>query len=75
MLPVSFSYERIQYTSEVRGIPSERNTRGNGLLDLLTTIGEVGQLVNQQLVPQSIQDAINKYTRAKNAFNTLRNIF
>lgn len=75
MLPVSFSYDRIQYTSEVRGIPSERNARGNGLLDLLTSIGEVGQLVNQQLVPQSIQDAINKYTRVKNAFNTLRNIF
>lgn len=75
VLPVSFSYDRIQYTSEIRGIPSERNSRGNGLLSLLTSIGEVGQLVNQQIIPQSIQDAVNKYTRAKNAFNTLRKIF
>lgn len=75
MLPVAFSYDRIQYSSEIRGIPSERNTRGNGLIKLLASIGEVGQLINQQLVPQNIQDAVNKYTRVKNSFNQLRNLF
>lgn len=75
MLPVAFSYERIQYSSEIRGVPSERNSRGNGLLDLLMNIGEVGQMINQRLVPRSVQDAINKYTRVKNSFNRLRNLF
>jgi hypothetical protein len=74
-LPISFSYSRIQYSSEIRGIPSERNARGNGLLDLISNIGQIGQLINQQLVPQSVQDAINTYTRATNSFNRLRNIF
>jgi len=72
-LPVAFTYSRIQYSSEIRGIPSERNTRGNGLLDLISNIGQVGQLVNQQLVPQGIQDAINTYTRVTNSFNNFTN--
>lgn len=74
-LPVAFSYERIQYSAEVRGIPAERNARGNGLLDFLVRIGEVGQMIEQRIYPQRIQDAIDRFTKVKNAFNKAKRFF
>lgn len=74
-LPIGFSYDRIQYSAEIPGVPNERFSRGNGLIDLINNIGRFGQLIDQQLIPEGVQDAINTYTRVTNTFNTLRNIF
>lgn len=74
-LPVAFSYERIQYSSELIGVTDEGNTRNGGLLGLLENISNAGNFLNQQLIPQTLQGAVDRYTRATNAFNTLRNVF
>ena len=75
VLPVSFQYDRIQFTGEKIGSPSARFGRGNGLLGLINKIGSVGQLIGQNLVPQSIQDAVNKYTTVSNRINRIKNFF
>jgi hypothetical protein len=75
VLPVSFQYDRIQYSGERIGNPSARLGRGNGLLGLINSIGNIGQVIGQNLLPTSIQDAVNKYTRVTNAFDNIsRNI-
>ena len=68
VLPVSFQYDRIQFTGEKIGSPTARFGRGNGLLGFLNAVGSFGQLIGQNLVPTSVQEAVNKYTRVKNIF-------
>ena len=79
VLPVSFQYDRIQFAGEKIGSPTARFGRGNGLLGLINQVGAVGQLIGKDLVPRSIQDAVNKYTRVTNSFDrisrTIKNIF
>lgn len=75
VLPVSFQYDRIEFAGEKIGSPTARFGRGNGILGLINQIGAVGQLIGQNLVPQSIQDAVNKYTKVKNDFDKIKNIF
>lgn len=70
-LPVSFQYDRIQYSGEVAGSPSNFDGRGNGLLGLINTIGAVGQLIGTNIVPQSITDAVSRFTRIKNTFDNI----
>ena len=75
VLPVSFQYDRIQFTGEVVGSPTARFGRGNGLLEMINSIGNVGQVIGQNLIPTSIQDAVNRYTRVTNVFDNIsRNI-
>lgn len=71
VLPVQFQYDRIQYAGEKIGSPSARFGRGNGLLGMINAIGSFGQLIGQDLVPQSVQDAVNKYAAGKNAFERI----
>lgn len=71
IMAVSFAYDKIYYDGERVGFPSGRLSRGNGLLDLLTTVGAISQLVDVGFKPQGIQDAINKLNRFNNAVNTL----
>jgi|TARA_B110000879_G_scaffold9158_1_gene11716 hypothetical protein len=72
VLPVSFQYDRIQFTGERIGTPTGR---GNGLLSLINGLGFVGNLFGQNLVPTSIQEAVNKYTRLDNKINKIKNFF
>lgn len=71
IMGVSFAYDKIYYDGETVGFPTNRLSRGNGLLDLLTTVGAISQLVDTGFKPQGIQDAINKLNRFNNAVNTL----
>lgn len=71
VLPVSFQYDEIQYTGERIGSPTARFGRGNGLLGLLNAVGSFGQLIGQNLVPRSVQDAVNRYTRVTNSFDRI----
>lgn len=75
VLPVSFQYDRIQFTGEKIGSPTARFGRGNGLLGLINKLGSVGQLIGQDLVPQSIQDAVNRYTVLNNRVDRIKNFF
>ena len=75
VLPVSFQYDRIQFTGERIGSPTSMFGRGNGLLGLINKLGSVGQLIGQELVPRSIQDAVNKYTNVNNKIDRIRNFF
>lgn len=71
VLPVSFQYDEIEYAGEKIGSPTARFGRGNGILGLLNQIGAFGQLIGQDLVPRSVQDAVNKYTRVTNSFDRI----
>ena len=72
---VGFAYDRIQYSGERAGIPTSRLNRGLGLLDLITTIGIISQTFDLGFRPQSVQDAVNKFTSVKNAFDTIGDFF
>lgn len=65
LLPVAFSYDRIQYSSEIYG---ESSNRANGLLDLLVSLGDVGQSLTGSVIPTSIQDAIDLFTDIEDIF-------
>lgn len=71
VLPVQFQYDRIQYAGEKIGSPTARFGRGNGLLGMLNAVGSFGQLIGQNLVPRNVQEAVNKYTSARNAFDRI----
>ena len=75
VLPVSFQYDRIQFSGERIGSPSAAFGRGNGLLGLINKIGAVGQLIGADLVPRSVQDAVNKYTTVSNKIDRLKGFF
>ena len=72
VLPVSFQYDRIEFSGEKIGSPTARFGRGNGLLGLLNAVGSFGQLIGQNLVPRSVQEAVNRYTRVTNSFDRIR---
>jgi hypothetical protein len=72
VLSVSFQYDRIEMSGERVGIPSGR---GTGLLGLINKLGNVGNLIGQSIVPTSIQNAVNKYTRVNNSVNKIKNFF
>jgi len=71
VLPVSFQYDRIHYAGEKIGSPTAPFGRGNGLLGLISTIGGVGQLIGQNIIPRSVQDAVNKFTRVTNSVDRI----
>lgn len=71
VLPVSFQYDAIQFTGERIGSPTARFGRGNGILDLFNAVGSFGQLIGQNLIPNSVQEAVNKFTRVRNAFDRI----
>lgn len=74
-MAVNFSYSNISFSGERTGIPTERFSRGTGFLDFINFIGTRGQVINQTVLPRSIQDAINQFTRVRNSVNTLRDVF
>ena len=68
---VSFAYDNIQYDGERVGRPTSSNNRGTGLLELLSTVGVISQVVDTGFKPSGIQDAINTLTRFNNAADRL----
>lgn len=71
VLPVSFQYDRIEVAGERIGDPTARFGRGNGVLDLFNAVGSFGQLIGQNTIPRSVQEAVDKYTRVTNAFDRI----
>jgi len=71
VLPVSFQYDRIQLSGEKAGSPSSRFNRGNGIIDLIDNLGQMGQLIGTNLVPRGVQDAVNKFTKLNNDFDKI----
>jgi len=72
-LPISFQYDRIEFSGERQGITSGRFNRGNGLLGLIESVGDFGQLIGQNIVPRSIQDSVDRFTRITNNFDNITN--
>jgi len=73
VLPVSFQYDAIRYSGERFGNPAARFGRGNGLLSLINAVGNIGQVIGQNLIPESVQDAVNTYNKARNDFDNISN--
>ena len=73
-LPVSFAYDRIQFTGERFGFPGFRFSRGNGLIDMIEAVGSIGQTIEQGFRPTGVQDAINRFTRVHNSFDTISKV-
>ena len=74
-ITVNFAYSGMKVTGAVEGAPLTRGSRGNGLLEFINNIGASSQLINQGSLPRSVQDAVDSFTRVRDAFNTIRSIF
>lgn len=73
---VTFAYDRIWYSSDKTGIPSQRTNGGiletlsdlAGLVDVLKQTKDLGK-------PRSIQDAVNRLNRIRNSYEKVNNLF
>jgi hypothetical protein len=73
---VTFAYDRIWYSGDKTGIPSERSKAGileklssiAGLVDVLKQTKDLGK-------PRSIQDAINRLNRVRNSYEKVDSLF
>ena len=72
---VNFTASSYSFTAAEFGSPVNILSRGNGFLDVLTSVGFRGQTVQQRNLPTSVQDAINTFTTVRNDFRTVRNTF
>lgn len=75
VLPVSIQYDRIHFSGERIGSPFSAFGRGNGLLGLINKLGSAGQLLGVKTVPDSVQDAVNKYTKLNNNLSRIKGFF
>lgn len=76
-LPISFSYDRIEFSGEKTGTSSSRFSRGRSLLDTLGAVAGFADVVEQTFKsgkPRSIQDAINRLTRVRNSFDNISGV-
>lgn len=76
-LPVSFSYDRIEYSGEKAGSSGDIG-RGNGFFDILGRVAGFAGVVQQTISagrPDSIQDAINRVTRLQSSLGRLNDVF
>lgn len=74
-LPISFAFEKINFSGAASGPIESRTSRSFGLLDYITSIGSVGQAIDSIRKPTSVQDAINLFTNVAYTWDNLRNIF
>jgi hypothetical protein len=72
---VNFSYSHIAFSGSVKGSPTERFSRGTGLLELINSIGLSAQYISQSSLPISIQDSVNSFTRANLAIAGIKTRF
>lgn len=72
---VNFAYSSMKVDATRVGSPTDRYARGTGLVDYLNRIGNSGQLINQNSLPNTIQTAIDSYTRIRSSVSILRSLF
>jgi len=72
---VAFAYDEIQYAGERIGSPTGRLSRGNGLLEMIQSVGVLSQTISEGFRPTSINDAINKLNRVSNAADNISRFF
>lgn len=73
-LPVTFAYDRVEYSGANTGLPSSRFSRGRNLLQTLGAIAGFTDVVRQTFnsgTPTSIQDAVNRLTRVRSSFDNI----
>ncbi len=70
---VNFAYAHMAVTSSRVGTPTERFARGTGFVDYINTLGSTGQVIGQGSLPNSVQDAINAFTKLGNIKNNINN--
>lgn len=73
-LTVNFAYSGMKVSGAIEGNPTSRGSRGNGLLEFINTVGATSQLINQNQLPRSIQDAIDSFTRVSAVFNSVNSL-
>ena len=73
LLPVSFVYSDISFTSTISGSPTERFSRSQGVIQKISQL-TTAQTINQSSLSSSVQSAIDKFTTVKNKFNVLKSI-
>lgn len=76
-LPVSFAYDRIEYSGEKAG-SSGTLGRANGFFDILGRVAGFAGVVQQTISgskPTSIQDAINRVTRLQSSLGRVNDVF
>lgn len=74
-LPVSFSYDRIQFMGEKIGSATSALNRGNGLYDLLTAVGRFQQATTFGNFPRGVSSAIDQLIRFDNAVDAVNRLF
>jgi hypothetical protein len=75
-IDVTFAYDRIHYSGDRQGNPSNRIQ--GGLLDTLSDLANFVDVTKSTLSsgkPTSIQDAINKLSRVRNSYNNIDAFF
>jgi hypothetical protein len=72
-IPITFSYDGIKFSSTLRGSPTERYSRSNGVIGRIAELASA-QSIRQSSLPRSIQNAIDKYSRLKNTFNEFKHL-
>lgn len=72
---VNFSYSHIVFSGSIQGSPTERFSRGTGLLEMINNIGLSGQYISQSALPISIQDSLNLFTNVNLAISGIKTGF
>lgn len=73
---VTFAYDRIHYSGDKTGIPSQRTTGGTlERLSKLAGLIDAAKETKDSDKPRSIQDAVNKLNRIRNSYENLRRLF
>ena len=78
ILPVTFSYDRINYSGAALGTQAADNRSSKGLLEALGDLAVFGSTVRQTILqgrPRSIQDAVNRLTTIRNSYSGLSDFF
>lgn len=73
---VIFAYDRIWYSGDKTGIPSQRSK--GGLLETLSNLAGLVDVLKQTKdlgKPRSIQDAVNRLNRVRNSYEKLSGFF
>lgn len=73
---VTFAYDRIHYSGDKTGIPSQRTTGGTlERLSKLAGLIDAAKETKDSDKPRSIQDAVNRLNRIRNSYENLRRLF
>ena len=74
-MSVNFTASSFSFTGSEPGQINSNLTRGNGVFEFLNSVSYVGQTIQQNNLPTSIQDIINTYTNVRNDFGSIKNTF